>query len=199
LYLFGIVVPCLLPYADKAYPIVRTSISCVPVLREEASEMLDLENDETHRLKVAMWDMMEFLRELHDNNELNMKFRAQSAPRVLPYHVSCQTRAHRMGRPALDVMTLIPGLDIREGSAKCCGLAGTYGYKAEKYDIAMKVGKEAFDFVNAQGPEARMVVSDSEICRWQLQHGTGKPTRHAVEVLAAAYGLYDFEKRRLTE
>jgi glycerol-3-phosphate dehydrogenase subunit C len=104
-----------------------------------------------------------------------------------------------MGRPALDVMSLVPGLDIREGRAKCCGLAGTYGYKVEKYDIAMKVGQEAFDFVAAQGPDARMVVSDSEICRWQLQHGTGKPSRHPIEILAAAYGLYELEKRRLFE
>ena len=187
----------LLPYADQGYPIVGTSISCVLVLREEAGEMLDIENDETHRLKAAMWDMMEFLRELNDTGALNCAF--QALPMVLPYHVSCQTRAHRMGRPALDVMTLIPGLDIREGRARCCGLAGTYGYKAEKYDIAMKVGQEAFDFVAAQGPDARMVVSDSEICRWQLEHGTGKPARHAVELVAAAYGLYDLDKRQLVE
>jgi glycerol-3-phosphate dehydrogenase subunit C len=189
----------LLPYADKGYPIVGTSISCVLTLREEASEMMDIENDDTRRFKLALWDMMEFLRELHDNGELDMDFRAHGVPRVLPYHVSCQTRAHRMGRPALDVMSLIPGLDIREGYARCCGLAGTYGYKAEKYDIAMQVGQEAFDFINAQGPEARMVVSDSEICRWQLQHGTGKPSRHAIEVLAAAYGLYDLDARRLND
>jgi glycerol-3-phosphate dehydrogenase subunit C len=187
----------LLPYADKGYPIVGTSISCVLVLREEASEMLDIETDETQRLKAAMWDMMEFLRELHDNGELNTGWHELKL--VVPYHVSCQTRAHRMGRPALDVMALIPGLDVREGRARCCGLAGTYGYKAEKYDIAMKVGQEAFDFINAQGPDARLVVSDSEICRWQLQHGTGKPARHAVEMLAAAYGLYDLDARQLIE
>jgi len=186
----------LLPYADKGYPVVGTSISCVLTLREEASEMLDVENEETHRLKLAMWDMAEWLRELHERGELHADF--QEMPMVLPYHVSCQTRAHRMGRPALDVMTLIPGLDIREGRARCCGLAGTYGYKAEKYDIAMQVGEEAFHFVREQGPEVRMVISDSEVCRWQLQHGTHKPSRHPIEILAAAYGLYDLEKRRLT-
>jgi glycerol-3-phosphate dehydrogenase subunit C len=187
----------LLPYADKGYPIVGTSISCVLVLREEASEMLDIENEETHRLKLAMWDMSEWLRELHDQHELRTDF--HETPMVLPYHVSCQSRAHRMGKPALDVMTLIPGLDVRLGNARCCGLAGTYGYKAEKYDIAMKVGQEAFDFVQAQGQEVRMVTSDSEICRWQLQHGTKKLGRHPVEVLAAAYGLYDLETRQLIE
>jgi glycerol-3-phosphate dehydrogenase subunit C len=42
-----------------------------------------------------------------------------------------------------------------------------------------------------------MVTSDSEICRWQLQHGTGKKGRAPVEILAAAYGLYDLQKRNL--
>jgi glycerol-3-phosphate dehydrogenase subunit C len=159
--------------------------------------MLDIENEDTHRLKLAMWDMSEWLRELRDQNELRADFR--ELPMVLPYHVSCQSRAHRMGKPALDVMTLIPGLDVRLGNARCCGLAGTYGYKVEKYDIAMQVGQEAFDFVQAQGKDVRMVTSDSEICRWQLQHGTKKLGRHPVEILAAAYGLYDLETRRLIE
>lgn len=51
-----------LPGAPTTLPtrvvIVVTSISCVLVLREEASEMLDVENDETHRLRLAMWDLM---------------------------------------------------------------------------------------------------------------------------------------------
>jgi glycerol-3-phosphate dehydrogenase subunit C len=185
----------LLPYADKGIPIVGTSTSCVLVLREEAAEMLDLDSDDTHRLTSALWDMSEFLRELKDRDELNTEF--SDVDLVLPYHVSCQARAHRMGRPSLDVMALIPGLDIREGDAKCCGLAGTYGYKAEKYDIAMKVGEDAFRFVKAQGEGAPYVMSDSEICRWQLEHGTHKKGRAPVEILAAAYGMYDLEKRAL--
>ncbi len=185
----------LLPWADKGYPIVGTSISCVLVLREEASEMLDIENDSTHRLKMAMWDASEWLRDLREKGELDTDFRPLEM--IVPYHVTCQARAHRMGRPALDVMTLVPGLDVREGNARCCGLAGTYGYKAEKYDIAMRVGEEAFRFVREQGDGARVVVSDSETCRWQLEHGTGKLGRHPVEIIAAAYGLYDLDARRL--
>jgi glycerol-3-phosphate dehydrogenase subunit C len=187
----------LLPYADQDLPIVGTSISCVLVLREEASEMLDIENEQTRRLKGALWDISEWLNDLQDRHELNTEFRELKM--VVPYHVSCQERAHRMGRPALDVMTLVPGLDVRPGDARCCGLAGTYGYKTEKYEITMKVGKEAFDFVRAQGDDVRYVTSDSEICRWQLQHGTHKLGRHPIEILAAAYGLYDLDKRRLID
>jgi glycerol-3-phosphate dehydrogenase subunit C len=134
------------------------------------------------------------LRELHEEGELRTDF--QPLPAVLPYHSPCQQRAHRVGKPALDLLSLIPGLDVRDSHARCCGLAGTYGYKAEKYDIAMKVGQEAFTFVEEQGDDVRWLASDSEICRWQLQHGTHPTARHPMEFLAAAYGVYDLETRQ---
>jgi glycerol-3-phosphate dehydrogenase subunit C len=59
----------------------------------------------------------------------------------------------------------------------------------------MDVGEELFDFVRQQGPGLRFTACDSETCRWQLEHGTAIPSRHPIEVLAAAYGLYDLERR----
>ena len=96
-------------------------------------------------------------------------------------------------------MAQIPGLDLRESHARCCGIAGTYGYKTEKYQIAMDVGAELFDYVAAQANESdpvSLTACDSETCRWQLEHGTGIPSRHPIELLAAAYGLYDLQQRR---
>ena len=61
----------------------------------------------------------------------------------------------------------------------------------------MDVGRELFDFVAAQGDDVAYTACDSETCRWQLEHGTQRPSRHPIELLAAAYGLYDLEKREL--
>lgn len=80
----------------------------------------------------------------------------------------------------------MPGLELNESTAACCGLAGSYGYKAEKYDIAMDVGAGLFEFVRASGSDT--AVCDSEICRWQIAHGTGKELRHPIEILREAYG-----------
>ena len=44
-----------------------------------------------------------------------------------------------------------------------------------------------------------MTACDSETCRWQLEHGTDLPSRHPIEILAAAYGLYDLQERILIE
>ncbi len=116
---------------------------------------------------------------------------------VLPYHAPCQYRAHRLGSPSLEIMSLIPELDIRESHARCCGGAGTYVYKKEKYQIAMDVGQELFSFIEEQGKDVTMTSCNSETCRWHIESATHLPCRHPIEVLAAAYGLYDLDKRKL--
>jgi glycerol-3-phosphate dehydrogenase subunit C len=181
-------------FARAGYPIVGTSTSCTLTLKEEAPELLDLQTEGVLALKDATWDIFEWLRELYEAGELRTDFRPLDMK--LPYHAPCQFRAHRVGKPALEIMALIPGLDISESHARCCGIAGTYGYKQEKYQIGMDVGEELFSFVREQGLAVEMTACDSETCRWQLEHGTNLPSRHPIEVLAAAYGLYDLERRR---
>jgi len=180
-------------FARAGFPIVGTSTSCTLTLKEEAPELLDLHDENSTQLKLGVWDLFEWLRELHEQGELRTDFRPLALK--LPYHAPCQQRAHRIGKPALEILGLIPGLDLRESTARCCGIAGTYGYKTEKYQIAMDVGEELFRFVREQGKDIPYTACDSETCRWQLEHGTSIPSRHPVEILAAAYGLYDLDKR----
>ena len=81
----------------------------------------------------------------------------------------------------------MPGLELRELDARCCGIAGTYGIKREKYDIAMKVGADLFGQIGASG--AGLVACDSETCRWQIEHATDQHSVHPLELLHRAYGL----------
>jgi glycerol-3-phosphate dehydrogenase subunit C len=188
-------VATLASFARAGFPIVGTSTSCTLTLKEEAPELLDMHDEACRTLAHGVWDIFEWLAELHSRGELRTDF--EPLPLTLPYHAPCQQRAHRVGKPALEILSLIPGLDVRESHARCCGIAGTYGYKIEKYKIAMDVGEELFHFVAGQGDNLRFTACDSETCRWQLEHGTHIPSRHPIEVLAAAYGLYDLDTRRL--
>lgn len=188
-------VATLASFARAGIPVIGTSTSCTLTLKEEAPELLDLSDEASHELKMGTWDIFEWLAERHALGELPTDF--QPLHYTLPYHAPCQQRAHRIGKPALEILSLIPGLDLRESHARCCGIAGTYGYKIEKYQIAMDVGEELFSFVRSQGAGISYTACDSETCRWQLEHGTGLPSRHPIEFLAAAYGLYDLETRKL--
>jgi glycerol-3-phosphate dehydrogenase subunit C len=188
-------------FAQADLPIVGTSTSCTLTLKEEAPELLDMHDEAATSLKMQTWDIFEWIREIYEDGELPTDFQPIAGEEmVIPYHAPCQYRAHKVGKPALDILELLPGLDVRESEARCCGIAGTYGYKVEKYQIGMDVGEELFSFVRDQGDDVPggnvpYTACDSETCRWQLEHGTDLPSRHPIEFLAAAYGLYDLEKR----
>jgi glycerol-3-phosphate dehydrogenase subunit C len=174
----------LIQYARQGIPIIGTSTSCTLTLKEEAPELLDYHQADVQLVSQNTFDIHEFLLNLLYLEEMNLNLKP--IPLQLPYHAPCQYRAHRLGLPALEILHLIPDLAITDSHADCCGIAGTYGYKVEKYQISMDVGAPLFNFMNeAASP---VVVCDSETCRWQITHATGKPAIHPIELLSAAYG-----------
>ena len=96
----------------------------------------------------ATWDICEFLLDLHEQGRLDTGFGRLDED--LPYHAPCQLRSHGIGLPALDLFELVPGLRAIDMDHDCCGIAGTYGLKREKYDIAMAVGAPLFEKVAGQ-------------------------------------------------
>ncbi len=174
-----------LPYARRGIPIVGTSASCITAIKGDYQHVLGMEDEDTKLVAEHTYDFMEFLAKLAQEGRLPLDLRP--IERELPYHAPCQLKAHGMGRPALDVLDLIPGLRMWEIDADCCGITGTYGYKAEKRAISEAVGWRLAEQVYASGSDT--VVCDTETCRWQIRSLTNARTIHPVELLAAAYGL----------
>jgi glycerol-3-phosphate dehydrogenase subunit C len=144
-----------------------------------------MSDEATAAVAAGVWDFMEFLRHLHQHGQLDTNF--TRLDRHLPYHCPCQLKAHGIGRPALDVLALIPGLVMEEIDADCCGICGTYGYKAEKRDIAEAVGQPIVKHVHEGGHS--QVVCDTETCRWQIESLADVEALHPVMLVAEAYGL----------
>jgi glycerol-3-phosphate dehydrogenase subunit C len=177
----------LVEYAKQGIPIVGTSTSCTLTLKEEAPDLLNMHDPDTTLVAENTYDFNEFLLYLRDQGSLNLNF--NPLPMKLGYHIPCQARAHRLGKPGIQLLNLIPELEIIDSQIACCGIAGTYGYKKEKYKIAMDVGQPLFNFITDQVGEGEVVVCDSETCRWQITHATGKPAVHPVELIAKSYGI----------
>jgi glycerol-3-phosphate dehydrogenase subunit C len=174
------------PYARDGVDIVGTSTSCTLMLKREAREILGMEDDPVLRLvSDRVYDICEYLVALHDRGELATDF--APLPETVTYHAPCQQQGHGIGKPALELFGLIPELRVIESDATCCGVAGTYGLKKEKYGIAMDVGAGLFEQIGAARPDR--AVCDSETCRWQIEHATGVRTVHPVELLHRASGL----------
>jgi glycerol-3-phosphate dehydrogenase subunit C len=176
----------LAPAARAGVDIVGTSTSCTLMLKREAREILGLDDHADLRIvSDHVYDICEYLMMLHDRGELRTDF--APLPLTVTYHAPCQQQGHGIGKPALDLMALVPGLRVIENDATCCGVAGTYGLKTEKYEIAMDVGAGLFAQIAAAGPD--LAVCDSETCRWHIEKATGVKTVHPVEILHRAAGL----------
>jgi glycerol-3-phosphate dehydrogenase subunit C len=176
----------LAPSARAGVDIVGTSTSCTLMLKREAREILGMEDDAELRLvSDRVFDICEYLLALHDRGELRTDF--QPLPITVTYHAPCQQQGHGIGKPALELMALVPELRVVENDSSCCGVAGTYGLKREKYDIAMKVGEGLFAQIADAKPE--FAVCDSETCRWHIEKATGVRSVHPIDILHRAAGL----------
>jgi glycerol-3-phosphate dehydrogenase subunit C len=176
----------LAPSARAGVDIVGTSTSCTLMLKREAREILGLEDDADLRaVSDGIYDICEYLLMLHDRGELRTDFKP--LPITVTYHAPCQQQGHGIGKPALDLMALVPELKVIENDATCCGVAGTYGLKHEKYGIAMDVGRGLFAQIAEAAPE--YAVCDSETCRWHIEAATGVRSVHPIEILHRAAGL----------
>jgi len=176
----------LAPAAREGIDIVGTSTSCTLMLKREAREILGLDDDPELRLvSEHVYDICEYLLMLLDRGELRTDF--GPLPMTVTYHAPCQQQGHGIGKPALELMALVPELRVIENDATCCGIAGTYGLKHGKYDIAMDVGAGLFGQIEDAAPQ--LAVCDSETCRWHIEKATGVRTVHPIEVLHRAAGL----------
>jgi Fe-S oxidoreductase len=83
-------------------------------------------------------------------------------------------------------LRLPAGFQVELVNAGCCGMAGAFGYEREHYDISMDIGRlTLFPAVQAKGEDWEMAVTGVS-CRQQIEHGTGRRTRHLVEILRDA-------------
>jgi len=182
-------VQSLASYARRGIPVIGTAGSCIMALKSDYEHVLGMEDEDTRTLAAGVWDICEFLSWLHVEGRLKMDFK--SIDRKVLYHAPCQLKAHGIGRPALDVFDLIPGLHAIELDGECCGIAGTYGYKAEKRQLAEDVG--AHVFARIRESHSDLVACDTETCRWQIAQMTGARVVHPIELVARAYGISDKE------
>jgi len=138
----------------------------------------------------------------HDLGEFLVRYRAdhpEAAPAAGPlagpwkavtrvaYHQPCHLKAQQIGSPGLDLLREIPGVEVVDLAAGCCGMAGTFGMKKGTYDLSMATGAPLFARLRLAAPD--LVASECSTCRLQIAEATSMPTVHPVILLAAAYGL----------
>lgn len=175
-------VAALSPYVDKGMPIVGLEPSCILTLRDEYPDLVD--DPRAERLAGGSYMLEEFLVELAGHGKLQLEF--TDARKSILIHGHCQQKALVGMAPTLEIMNMPPNYQAMEIDSGCCGLAGSFGYEKEHYDLSMNIGEQRlFPAIRNAGPGVEIVAVGTS-CRQQIAHGTGRKARHWAEVLVEA-------------
>jgi FAD/FMN-containing dehydrogenase/Fe-S oxidoreductase len=172
----GRILTTLRPAVEADVPLVGLEPSCVAVFRDELVNLFP-DDEDAQRLSRQSFFLSEFLvREGYE--PLKLTGRAI-------VHGHCH---HKALAKMTNEETLLGklGLDYEVLDSGCCGLAGSFGYEADHYDISMQIGERVLlPAVRAAGKDA-LVIADGFSCRQQIAHATGRRALHVAEVLEMA-------------
>jgi Fe-S oxidoreductase len=169
-------------YAEQGIPVIGCEPSCLLTFRDEYPELV---RDERAK-KVADNSFMidEFLIKLQEEGKLELNL-GKLEKKVL-FQAHCHQKADMGTATSMAALRLASGYQVELINAGCCGMAGSFGYEKEHYDISMKIGEEAlFPAIRAKDNDWEIAVMGVS-CRQQVEDGTGRKARHLVEVLADA-------------
>ncbi len=175
-------VEALMPYARQGVPIIGTEPSCILTLRDEYPDLLP-ESKDVERIAGNSFMIDEFLAKLQDDGKLDITWSQAEGPHVL-FHGHCHQKALIGMGPSMAILRAA-GCAPAESGAGCCGMAGSFGYEIEHYDVSRKVGAERlFPKVEEQSRETVIAVTGVS-CREQIGHFTKRRPVHIAEVLAS--------------
>ena len=126
----------------------------------------------------------EFLVKLQEEGKLNLNL--GNLEKNVLFQAHCHQKADMGTATSMAALRLASGYQVELINAGCCGMAGSFGYEKEHYDLSMKIGEESlFPAIRAKDENWEIAVMGVS-CRQQVADGTGRKARHLVEVLADA-------------
>ena len=169
--------------SEGSEAVLTSSSSCTFTMRDEYPELLGVDNT---GVRDSLMLLTRFIYEKVVSGQVLLAFKPWGKA-VMAYHTPCHMQ--RMGWQiySIELLRMIPGLELQVLDQECCGIAGTFGFKKENYGWSQKIGGRLFSQIRGSGASA--VTTDCETCKWQIEAGTGLKVYNPIEVLASALDL----------
>jgi Fe-S oxidoreductase len=164
-------------------PLVGIEPSAILTFRDEYPDLVADESvEKAKQLAGNVFLLEEFIaREMEAKRILPSAFTEEK--KLLKLHGHCQQKAMSSLVAAKKALSLPLNFEVQLIPSGCCGMAGSFGYEQEHYDLSMQIGELVlFPTVRAQGLDVEIVASGTS-CRHQIHDGTQRHARHTAEVL----------------
>ncbi len=170
-----------LPLVEAGFVIVASAPSCGLAIKEDWPRLL--QTAAARRIAENTFDVHQFLWKLHEPGEMNL--RLGRVDYDLVYHNACHLKTQGVEAEPIRLMRLVPGVRVREIRDSCCGIAGTFGFKKENFDLSMQIGAPLFEEIKKSG--AKTAATSCGACNIQVKQGTHLNVIHTMQVLKEGY------------
>ncbi|MFZ7277351.1 anaerobic glycerol-3-phosphate dehydrogenase subunit GlpC [Avibacterium endocarditidis] len=161
---------------NQELDVVGTSSSCTMNLRDEYHHILGMDNA---KVRPHINIVTKYLYQLFQRKNAPQ---FKSMPLKVAYHTACHVDKAGWAPYTLALLKLIPDLEVVMLPSQCCGIAGTYGFKAENYEVSQAIGKTLFEHI--EEGQFDFVISECETCKWQIDMSTSLTCLHPITLLA---------------
>jgi FAD/FMN-containing dehydrogenase/Fe-S oxidoreductase len=170
---------------EPGSPIVGCEPSCILTLR---AEHVDLLPDDPNVRDVAARVRLpeELLVEAIDAGRLRLREDSWLAGRTVVFHGHCHQKAEAGTAATVALLQRIPGVTVQELDAGCCGMAGSFGFESEHYDVSLQVGEDRLFPAVRSAPADAVIAATGVSCRQQIFHGTQRTAWHPAELVLEA-------------
>ncbi len=167
----------LAPWVARGVAIVGLEPSCLLTLRDEWVELVRTE--EARQVARSSFLLEEFLLRERARG-LILPFKAGKRPALL--HGHCHQKALVGTAPTVAALKWA-GYEVSEVDSGCCGMAGSFGFEKEHYDISVALGGRRLAPAVSSAPAGTEVIAPGMSCRQQIEHLAGRRAKHPAEAL----------------
>jgi Fe-S oxidoreductase len=168
---------------NQDVPLVGLEPSAILGFRDEYPELVGRElTEDARKIAACALSLEEFLEREMDRGLIPVD-RFTRAKKHIKLHGHCQQKAISTTQSTLKVLSLPAGYTVEEIPSGCCGMAGSFGYEKEHYDLSMKVGELVLFPAIRKTADGVMIAAPGTSCRHQIKDGTGRSALHPAEIL----------------
>ena len=165
-------------------PLIGIEPSAILTFRDEYKRLID-DKEAANKIAKNTFLIEEFLsHEISLGNIKSNQFTQDS--KSIKIHNHCHQKALSNQKVTFDILNLPKNYTPTIITSGCCGMAGSFGYEKEHYEVSMKVGEQTlFPSVRKSAPEV-LIAANGTSCRHQIKDGTGREAEHPISILKKA-------------
>ncbi len=164
-------------------PLIGIEPSAILTFRDEFIDLVpdDMKTAAQKLSQNALLFEEFFVREMEKGNIKKEQF--TEAKRLIKLHGHCHQKALASVVPTKKMLAFPANYEVQLIPSGCCGMAGSFGYEKEHYQVSMQIGELVLFPTVRQQPEDVIIAAPGTSCRHQIHDGTGRKSLHPVEVI----------------